>query len=82
MSILFKAAELFESPAELVKHVPHWNKYCAMSEILDDSLAGIGEKHERGDLRDFSTPELSNLVCALFEDSEKRQAFLQAVATA
>jgi centromere/kinetochore protein ZW10 len=75
--IITNAAELLGSKALAAKYTKRWRKFVALTEILDDSLAGISEKHQAGVFDElFTKAELKGLLCALFDDNKKRTAVL------
>jgi centromere/kinetochore protein ZW10 len=75
--ILTNAVELLGSRAFAAKYAKRWRKFVALTEILDDSLAGISEKHQAGVFDElFTKVELKGILCALFDDNKKRTAVL------
>ena len=59
--------------------VPHWLKFCYLSELLQASLVDIAYLHETGALVDFRPDELVTLIKALFADSEKRDKAIESI---
>ncbi|RXK40688.1 hypothetical protein M231_01939 [Tremella mesenterica] len=66
-------------PSSIVAQVPHWLKFCYLSELLQANLVDITYLFETGALVDFSTQELVGIIRALFADSEKRDAAIEKV---
>ncbi|RSH89597.1 hypothetical protein EHS25_002148 [Saitozyma podzolica] len=66
-------------PSSIVAQVPHWLKFCYISELLVANLVDITYLFDTGALVDFTTDELTNVVRALFADSPKRDAAIERI---
>jgi hypothetical protein len=78
------AAEIFainegfdESVQEATKHCKMWKKFHAIGEFMNMSIADINVKLSEGTFRGVSSSELSRLVCAVYEDTERRRKLLK-----
>lgn len=56
-----------------------WNKFCALTDLLEYSLSEIAEWLPRKKFSSFTSQQLSTLIRALFEDSIKRQNLLTSI---
>lgn len=81
------AAEIFaineefdESVREATKHCKVWKKFHAIGEFMNMSIADINVKLSEGTFRGVSGSELSRLVCAVYEDTERRRKLLKLLA--
>ncbi|KAJ1964075.1 ribosome biogenesis protein ytm1 [Dispira parvispora] len=55
-------------------YLPTYTKFRQIRDILVLSMAEIMERFDHGDLKDFTSSELINLLCALFADSARRES--------
>jgi centromere/kinetochore protein ZW10 len=58
---------------------PSYNKFCALTDILEFKLNDIANGQNRKRFADFTVAEIVRLVTALFEDSPRRQTLLAAI---
>ncbi|ORX34895.1 hypothetical protein BD324DRAFT_682822 [Kockovaella imperatae] len=76
LRVIYPLEEIFVlnpgQPSAIVAQVPHWLKFCYISELLNANLVDILYLFDSGALIDFTTDELVRLIRALFADSEKR----------
>lgn len=74
---------LFQSPGEEMAlagaWVPSWFKFRYVLDILEANLAYIEKLYREGALADFSRRETTDLIRALFADSEKRKRLIHEV---
>ncbi|WWD22883.1 hypothetical protein CI109_107378 [Kwoniella shandongensis] len=63
----------------IVGHVRGWLKFCYISEVLQANLVDITYLLDQGALVDFTVPELTSLVRALFASSEKRDGVIERI---
>ncbi|KAK4683475.1 hypothetical protein P7C73_g6781, partial [Tremellales sp. Uapishka_1] len=68
-----------QQPSSIVAQVPHWLRFCYISELLQANLVDITYLLETGALVDFTTTELVSVVRALFADSPKRDATIEKI---
>ena len=92
LSALFRdavrgTAELFaikqdfeESLREARKYCKSWKKFHAVGEFMDMSIADINVNLSEGTFREVTGVELSRLVTAVYEDSDKRRQLLNLLA--
>ncbi|KAI9008944.1 hypothetical protein CLU79DRAFT_840094 [Phycomyces nitens] len=66
---------------EVIGRVENWQKFWLLKEMLDMTMKDIMEAWRRGALEMFATQEMSNLVCALFADTDRREAVLDEIKT-
>lgn len=60
-------------------YVQNWNKFEKVREILLLRLVEIETGYQEGKYEQFSNQELKKLILALFNDSPKRQKFLETI---
>lgn len=59
---------------------PSWEKFVALTDLLDYNLNDIADGLSRKKFACFASSEISRLIKALFEDSPRRQSLLQSIA--
>ncbi|KAI8390867.1 Centromere/kinetochore Zw10-domain-containing protein, partial [Radiomyces spectabilis] len=59
--------------------VPHWKKFWLLKDMLEMNLRDIMDHFRRGDLELFDKQELVRLICALFADTQVREASIQEI---
>jgi centromere/kinetochore protein ZW10 len=69
-----------ESLKEAERHCSLWNKFNAIGTFMNMSIADINVNLSVGTFREVTGPELSRLVIAVYQDSEKRQKLLALLA--
>jgi len=82
---LFEPSSMSPSPEEATKEFMRFcklsNRFNAVGKFMDMSLANITMSLSEGTFRSVTGPELSNLIVAVFEDSEKRHKLLSLLAS-
>lgn len=58
---------------------PHFDKFCALTDMLEFKLNDIANGLNRKKFADFTAAEMVKLVRALFEESPRRQTLLEAI---
>ena len=80
---LQKVKNTFGSPApdheQMTKFAGSWDKFVALTDLMEYSLSEISEMLSASKFASFTENEMTNLIKALFEDSEKRKAVLSAI---
>ena len=86
ISLIIKHIETFEilinDMQYLTKNISKiWKKFIKISDILDKdaSLLSLTKELNNGELDVFNKKILIQLICALFDESDKRSKFIQAV---
>lgn len=78
---LFAINEEFEeSLKEATKHCKLWKKFDAIGRFMNMSIADINMNLSEGTFREVTGTELSRLVIAVYQDSEKRRQLLHLLA--
>ena len=77
-----KGSELFpDGEKEAKKYCSLWDKFNAVRQFMHMSLANISASLSQGSFRSVTGPELSHLIKAAFDDSEKRRSILLALSS-
>ncbi|RKP36069.1 Centromere/kinetochore Zw10-domain-containing protein [Dimargaris cristalligena] len=63
-----------DDEAILARYLPTYTKFHQIRDILMINMAEIMQRLDQGQLTDFTAVELTNLLCALFSDSPRRDA--------
>lgn len=63
----------------VLRMVPSYNKFCVLTELLDYSISEVMEWLPRKKFSSFTSAELSALIKALFDHSERRQNILNLI---
>ncbi|CAK4609164.1 unnamed protein product [Aphanomyces euteiches] len=61
------------------KHISNWKKFQLLTQLMEDSLAGLQDKWQAGALREFSKQEMASIIKCFFTDSTQRQQVLEIV---
>lgn len=79
LNSLLQLIQVFDLPGRdatetiVVQLVPNWSKFWQLNRILEMNLRDIMEAYRSGELLAFTKSELTNLICALFADTEIRE---------
>ncbi|KAK8844568.1 hypothetical protein IAR55_006415 [Kwoniella newhampshirensis] len=81
LRLVYPLENLFsdDGKGSIVGHVRGWLKLCYISEVLQANLVDITYLLDQGALVDFTVPELTSLVRALFASSEKRDGVVERI---
>lgn len=79
VSALFRNAT--RNMSKLVESSRLWDRFSAIGQFMDMSLVDIEAALAEGVFRGVTGPELSRLIVATFDDSDKRKRLLHALAT-
>lgn len=71
---------LIDASKPIESRFPTWRKLCKLIDLLELPFAEIMSRFRQRELLEFSTRELTRLVCALFADSALRHRNLQEIA--
>ena len=63
----------------VLRMVPSYKKFCVLTELLDFSISEVMEWLPRKKFSSFTSAELTALIKALFDDSERRQNILNLI---
>ena len=74
-----KALLLQQTDSAVLRSVPHWRKFAALTDVLGYSVTDIAEWLPRRKFADFSASELTGLVRALFDESPRRAKLLAGI---
>jgi protein transport protein DSL1/ZW10 len=66
-------------PDNVQRMVPSYNKFVVLTDLLDFSISDVMEWLPRKKFASFTSAELSALIKALFDDSERRQNILNLI---
>ena len=69
-----------EDTSKPITVCPSWDKFVALTDLLDYNLNDIADGLSRKKFACFTSLEISNLIKALFEDSPRRQSLLNSIA--
>jgi len=64
---------------QLSRICPSFNKFCALTDLLEYSLSEVAEWLPRKKFASFTGNEMTALIKALFEDTSKRQGILTSI---
>ena len=80
--ILMKTKDLLadsSSEESIVRVIPSWSKFVTLTDLLDYSISEVIEWLPRKKFASFTSFELTALIKALFDDSERRQNILNLI---
>lgn len=76
---LIQSVDQMCNDSPLAQTIPSYDKFHALLLLLDCSLSELAELVSQRQFKSFNSTEFIDMICALFEDTEKRRGLIQSI---